>query len=102
MAGGFDGNEVLDTVEIYSPHGTCNYEISPLPIRAYGLFCFVDEDKVYCCGGSFGTGDACYRYTVGTFLGDGKWDLAPEKTLNHPRFMASVAKSPATGVVFVR
>jgi len=101
MAGGFDGNEVLDTVELYSPHGTCNFEIAPLPIRTYGLFCFVYEDKVYCCGGMFGTGDTCYGYTAGR-NGDGNWDLAPEKTLNQPRLMASVAKSPVTGVVFVR
>ena len=28
VAGGFDGDKILDNVELYSPDGTCNFHIS--------------------------------------------------------------------------
>ena len=100
LAGGFDGDSILDNVELYSPQGTCNFEIAPLPIRTYGLFCFVHDNDIFCCGGDTEPGNTCFRYLPDDDIGT--WIIDGEKTLNHPRFFASVIKSPDTGVVFVR
>ena len=37
LAGGHDGFHILDSVELYSPNGTCQHNLAPLPAPAYGL-----------------------------------------------------------------
>ena len=100
MAGGFDGDSVLNNVELYSPEGTCNFEITPLPKRLYGLFCFVFKDEIFCCGGHVQPSNICYRYVHEDGIGD--WVADEEKTLLRPRFFSAVSTIPETGVIIVR
>ena len=104
MAGGFDGDSVLDQVELYSPEGTCNFEITPLPQRLYGLFCFVFKDEIFCCGGDVPwPSKLCYRYLQDERMnGIGEWVIDDEKTMHRPRFFAAVSKIPETGVIIVK
>ena len=101
LAGGFDGDSILDSVELYSPGGTCNFEISPLPQPLYGLFCFVFKDEIYCCGGDIRPGTTCYHYNRDK-NGIGEWEIDEEKKLNRPRFFSSPVKVKETGVIIVR
>ena len=101
LAGGFDGDSILDSVELYSPGGTCNFEITPLPQTLYGLFCFVFEDEIYCCGGDIRPRTTCYHYNREK-NGIGEWEIDEVKKMNHPRFFSSVVKVKETGVIIVR
>ena len=101
IAGGFDGDSILNSVELYSPGGSCNFEISPLPERLYGLFCFTYHQEVYCCGGDVRPSTICYHYNLHK-NGIGEWEKDDSKTLNFPRFFSAVDKIPETGVVVVR
>ena len=101
IAGGFDGDSILNSVELYSPGGSCNFEISPLPERLYGLFCFTYNEEVYCCGGDVRPRTTCYHYNLQK-NGIGEWEKDEVKTLNFPRFFSAVDKIPETGVVVVR
>ena len=37
LAGGHDGFNVMSSVELYSPNGTCQHNLAPLPSATYGL-----------------------------------------------------------------
>ena len=37
LAGGHDGFNVMSSVELYSPNGTCQHNLAPLPAPTYGL-----------------------------------------------------------------
>ena len=104
VAGGFDGDKILDSVEIYSPDGTCNFEIGHLPQYLYGLFCFTFNEEIYCCGGDVPPATTCYRYQIDLDNGNpiGEWVVDDTKSLNRGRFLSSVAKVPGSGVVIVR
>ena len=40
IAGGFDGESILNSVEVYSPDGNCNANLPPLPLAIYGVGLF--------------------------------------------------------------
>ena len=40
IAGGFDGESILNSVEVYSPDGSCNANLPPLPLAIYGVGLF--------------------------------------------------------------
>ena len=103
VAGGFDGDKILDKVELYSPDGSCNFLINPLPQYLYGLFCFTFNDEIYCCGGDQPPSTTCYRYLIDKDTDPiGHWELDDTKTLNRGRFLSSVAKMQKSGVIIVR
>ncbi len=55
MTGGFD-----NTVEVYSPTGTCNYQLTPFPIVCQNpVLVFVDEMIIACSGGK-----SCWQYNA--------------------------------------
>ena len=37
LAGGHDGFHIMRSVELYSPNGTCQHNLAPLPAPTYGL-----------------------------------------------------------------
>ena len=37
LAGGHDGFHIMSSVELYSPNGTCQHNLTPLPAATYGL-----------------------------------------------------------------
>ena len=37
LAGGHDGFHIMSSVELYSPNGTCQHNLAPLPSPTYGL-----------------------------------------------------------------
>ena len=49
LAGGHDGFHILDSVELYSPNGTCQHNLAPLPAPAYGLVLAYVEALVSNC-----------------------------------------------------
>ena len=103
VAGGFDGDKILDNVELYSPDGTCNFHISQLPQYLYGLFCFTSKDEIYCCGGDQPPSTTCYRYFIDKDTDPiGHWEPDDTKTLNRGRFLSTVVKVQNSGVVIVR
>ena len=103
VAGGFDGDKILDNVEIYSPDGTCNFNIGQLPEYLYGLFCFTFDNEIYCCGGDQPPATTCYRYVIDLDVNPiGHWVPDDTKTLNRGRFLSSIAKVPKSDVVIVR
>ena len=40
IAGGFDGESFLNSVEVYSPDGSCNANLPQLPLAIYGVGLF--------------------------------------------------------------
>ena len=36
ISGGFDGANILNSVEVYSPEGSCNLLLPNLPVNVYG------------------------------------------------------------------
>jgi len=103
LAGGFNGSSLLSSVELYSPEGGgCNVDLAPLPENRYGINLFTFEDEIFACGGDTKTkGSSCYQYHRGGGGEEDSWTKIDFMAFNFPRQMASIAKSPTTGVVFV-
>ena len=98
MAGGFNGESLLSSVELYSPDGTCNFELAPLPSSRYGLNLYTYNQQIFACGGQENKDStSCYRYSPAE--GDAAWTEVDFAAYNFPRQMASMAKSGTT--VFV-
>ncbi len=97
MAGGFDGTSLLTSVEVYSPEGTCNFVLEPLPEATYGLSLHFMSGNLYACGGHR-KGKKCYRHVATESIG---WIEDSNLKLNSPRFMAAQAVSQ-NGVVILR
>jgi hypothetical protein len=38
IGGGFDGANILTSVEVYSPDGKCNFKLPDLPTPCYGMY----------------------------------------------------------------
>ena len=51
LAGGYDGANILHSVEIFSPDGNCNMRLPSLPEAVYGLGIFFVNGTLYACGG---------------------------------------------------
>ncbi len=47
-----DFPEILNSVEVYSPNGGCNFEVAPLPVEVYEHFLIFYRGNLYACGGS--------------------------------------------------
>ena len=98
IAGGFDGAHILNSVEVYSPDGSCNFLLPELPVNAYGNALFFMNGLLYACGGSSGIDmNVCY------FLNSqqNKWLISHGLSLNRPRMMGAYTIS-ADGIVYFR
>jgi hypothetical protein len=45
LAGGFDGRSILNSVEVFSPDGTCNAKLPSLPLAIYGVGLFFMNER---------------------------------------------------------
>jgi len=98
LAGGFNGTNVLTSVELYSPSGTCNLDLPSLPTGLYGVNVFTYDDAIYACGGAFSTkGSDCYFLQPSA----AHWEVDKNMKFKYPRQMASMTQSSGSGVVFV-
>ena len=97
IAGGFDGAQILNSVEVFSPEGKCNVLLPKLPVNAYGNALFFMKGLLYACGGSSGIDmNVCY------FLDkSGEWVHSQELSLNRPRMMGAYTVS-SEGIVYFR
>jgi hypothetical protein len=66
IVGGFDGENILDSVEVYSPNGRCNFHLAPLPQPVYELFAIFFRGNLFACGGDVGR--QCWRYALSVYL----------------------------------
>ena len=90
LAGGFDGLEVLDSVELYSPNGNCQHNLEPLPEPTYGLLLTYCAGVILACGGRTPNGlggRRCWRY--GRENGKGHWIEDEQMVMQRPRWLTS-------------
>ena len=97
IAGGFDGQEILKSVEVYSPDGRCNIELPMLPNPVYSGGIFQMNNTLVACGGSQRNGKKCYYFD----RFQRKWVTDGVLTLSQPRYMSGFTVSN-DGIVFVR
>ena len=93
IAGGFDGANILNSVEVYSPEGSCNLLLPNLPLNAYGNALFYMNGQLYVCGGN--SVNACHLLTRG------QWVISEGISLNRPRVMGAYTIS-TEGVIYYR
>jgi hypothetical protein len=67
LVGGFDGEHILDSVEVYSPTGGCNVPLAPLPESVYELFAVFFRGSLFACGGD--AGKKCWRFGAELYHG---------------------------------
>ena len=97
ISGGFDGANILNSVEVYSPEGSCNLLLPNLPVNVYGNALFYMNGQLYACGGSTGIEmNVCHNLNH-----EGKWVLSDGISLNEPRMMGAFTVS-TEGVIYFR
>lgn len=97
ISGGFDGANILNTVEVYSPEGSCNLLLPTLPVNVYGNALFYMNGQLYACGGSSGIDmNVCHNLNH-----EGQWVLSDGISLNEPRMMGAFTVS-TEGVIYFR
>ena len=97
IAGGFDGQEILKNVEVYSPDGKCNIDLPMLPNPVYSGVIFQMKNTLFACGGNQDSGKKCYYLDKI----QRKWVIDDTLTLGQPRYMAGFAVS-SDGLIFFR
>ena len=93
IAGGHDGYAILDSVEVYSPRGTCQHYLAPLPQKMYGINLAYLNGILLACGGRSPngmTGNYCWRYVPDKKRGSWVRDLT--MSLRQPRWLTAGAK----------
>ena len=58
LAGGSDAYGYLSSVETYSPSGTCQHQLAPLPISTLDPILFFAGGELILCGGRHNFGPA--------------------------------------------
>ena len=97
ISGGFDGANILNSVEVYSPEGSCNLLLPNLPVNVYGNALFYMNGQLYACGGSTGIEmNVCHNLNH-----EGQWVLSDGISLNEPRMMGAFTVS-TEGVIYFR
>ncbi len=106
LAGGHDGWDILDSVELYSPNNTCQHNLAPLPVKVYGLvLAYVDPLRcVMACGGRTANGlvdKTCWRLDFDQNKENpfGQWVEMTDSPTKEVRWLA--AQSSIKGTVFV-
>ena len=97
IAGGFDGKEILKSVEVYSPDGRCNIDLPMLPNPVYSGVIFQMNNTLVACGGSQSNGKKCYYFD----RSQRKWVIDDNLALNQPRYLSGFTVSN-DGMIFVR
>ncbi|XP_059091262.1 peroxidase-like isoform X2 [Tigriopus californicus] len=90
LVGGYNGWQILDSVELYSPNGTCQHLIAPLPQPTYGAQVLYVDGTLLVCGGRTPNGNAgtqCWRFLRDNGLGT--WEQVPNLATTHPRWLAA-------------
>ena len=97
ISGGFDGANILNSVEVYSPEGSCNLLLPNLPVNVYGNALFYMNGQLYACGGSSGIDmNVCHNLNH-----ERQWVLSDGISLNEPRMMGAFTVS-TEGVIYFR
>ena len=95
LAGGFDGGSILNSVEVYSPDGSCNAKLPSLPLPIYGVGLFFMNESLHACGGDV---NVCFELVN---LPKPHWKHKTNLMLMEPRLMGATTVSN-DGIVYFR
>ena len=90
LTGGYDGWNILNSVELYSVNGGCNKVLKPLPYNLYGHLSFWLDGTLFECGGRTLQGfvsKVCFKYVRDSSIGG--WEVVEKMNLLQPRWMAA-------------
>ena len=91
-AGGFDGANILTSVEVFSPENNCNGYLPSLPFPIYGHGLFFMNNTLLACGGDW---NHCFELKSHSK----KWKIADKFTMHNPRLMGAYTIS-SRGIIY--